>query len=117
MARDEDLRRARGGAEVNVEELKALQLKILGPLIKHTKYHPPIPDGVDHYWLDQALVIGGVLEVRFHHSYTPPGNLCVFGAVAVFDQEHWADLVGHGETPLVALQRALLDAEATCNRP
>jgi len=107
------------GRLMDIEELKALQLKILGPLIQFTKEHPPLitGDAFDDTWLNQALVVGGVIEVRFHHGFTPNGELRRFGAVAVFDTDYWASLVGHGLTPLVALQNALLDAEATCNRP
>jgi len=99
-----------------VEELTALQREVLAPLITHTKEHP-VQGPVDRWWLDRALVLG-VREVRFVYNGPArtgdPGN---FGAVADFDEEHWVSLVGHGATPLAALQKALLDAEAMCNRP
>ena len=103
---------------MTVEELVALQRSTLAPLIKLTKEHPPNPGrGADLYWLDVALVVGGVIEVRFHYGFSPGGDYPRIGVVVDFDREHWVSLVGHGETPLVALQQALLDAEATCNRP
>jgi len=105
--------------KMSVEKLVALQRKTLGPLIEYTKDQPPLVtgDAFDDTWLDHALKLG-VQEVRFVYNGPArtgdPGN---FGAVAVFDDEHWVSLVGHGNTPLAALQKALLDAQAVCDRP
>jgi len=102
-----------------VEELAALQRKVLAPLITYTKEYPPFitGDAFDDTWLDHALKLG-VREVRFcYNGPARTGDPGSFGAVAVFDEGHWVDLVGHGITPLAALQKALLDAEAMCNRP
>lgn len=110
---------ARIEPKMPLEELVALTRKTLAPLVEYTKRCPPLitGDAFDDIWLDHALKLG-VQEVRFVCNgpapWAPEKN---FGAVAVFDDAHWVSLVGHGISPLAALQKALLDAQATCDRP